>query len=433
MSDAHANARRRPADEVLATTVTADFTEHAISDQRNAPLDPQIDPTSLRIRIIRSLQDQGFIVQNGTIRPPFELSKERIRRLHETAVQHQIQRRRAGLVRKEEHLLRHIASGSDIRPSKTQPRLVEVLPGSEEELLFRYASLHWSIPVSSGYGRRLRFLVVDDYNGKLIGVIGLGDPVYSLKPRDTWIGWTRSDRRLRLRNVMDAFVLGAVPPYSFLLCGKLVAMLATSDTVRNAFKRKYGGKRSLIRNTVHDGRLALITTASALGRSSIYNRLRFDNRLLYRSVGFTKGSGDFHFSNGLYTAITEFAREHCDATAKHELWGRGFRNRREVVKKCLPALGLSDAWLYHGIKRELFVVPSARNTNHFLRGEDAHLDWYDQSEQAIFAHFRDRWMLPRYARDKGIRPWSSTQWQLWPHEGTARHDALSTAAAQHTS
>ena len=413
MSDAHAKALRRPADEVLATTVTADLTEHAISEPRTASPDPQIDPASLRRRVIRSLQDQGFIVQNGTIHPPVELSKDRIRSLHETAVQHQIHRRRAGLVRKEEHLLRHIASGSDISPSETQPRLVEVLPGSEEELLFRYASLHWSIPVSSGYGRRLRFLVVDDYNGKLIGVIGLGDPVYSLKPRDTWIGWTRSDRRLRLRNVMDAFVLGAVPPYSFLLCGKLVAMLATSDTVRNAFKRKYEGKRSLIRHTLHDGRLALITTASALGRSSIYNRLRLHDRTLYHRVGFTKGSGEFHFSNGLYGTIARFAHEHCEATAKHDLWGHGFRNRREVVKKCLPALGLSDRWLYHGIKREVFAIPLARNTREFLRGQHVRLGWYHQSECDIFEYFRDRWLLPRSNRDRRFASWSKTTWRLW--------------------
>jgi hypothetical protein len=53
---------------------------------------------------------------------------------------------------------------------------------------------------------------------------------------------------------MDAFVLGAVPPYRFLLCGKLVAMLAASDTVSDAFKRKYNGTRSVIRGKVHDGR-----------------------------------------------------------------------------------------------------------------------------------------------------------------------------------
>jgi hypothetical protein len=207
----------------------------------------EVDVEDLRERIVRSLRAQGFRVRNGAVLPPKDLSKERIRELHETAVAHRIERARDGLFRMEKDLLRHIASGHEVVPSRIFPRLVEVLPDSEEELLFRYASLHWSIPVSSGYGRRLRFLVVDEYNGKLIGLIGLGDPVFSLGPRDRWIGWTPSDRKKRLGNVMDAFVLGAVPPYSFLLCGKLVAMLAASDTVRRAFKRKYGGTRSVIR------------------------------------------------------------------------------------------------------------------------------------------------------------------------------------------
>jgi hypothetical protein len=291
--------------------------------------------------------------------------------------------------------------------------LVEVLPDSDEELLFRYASLHWSIPVSSGYGRRLRFLVIDDHNGKLIGLVGLGDPVYSLGARDEWVGWTFSDRRKRLRNVMDAFVLGAVPPYSFLLCGKLVAMLAASDTVRDAFKRKYGGARSVIRRKAHDGRLAMITTTSALGRSSVYNRLRLGARLLYQSVGFTKGSGEFHFSNGLYGAISGFAEKYCDATAKQERWGTGFRNRREVIKKCLPALGLSSDWVYHGIEREVFVIPLARNTREFLRGQHSRLMWYHQSETRIFEYFRDRWMLPRFSRDERFRSWSKDDWAIW--------------------
>lgn len=371
------------------------------------------DP-DLRDRIIRSLRTQGFRVRNGAILPPKELSKERIRELHETAVEHRIERARDGLFRMEKDLLRHIASSHEVVPSRMSPRLVEVLPESEDEFLFRYASLHWSVPVSSGYGRRLRFLVVDENNGKLVGLIGLGDPVYSLGPRDEWVGWTSSDRKKRLGNVMDAFVLGAVPPYSFLLCGKLVAMLAASDTVRHAFKRKYGGARSLIRRKVHDGRLALITTASALGRSSVYNRVRLGDRLLYRSVGFTKGSGEFHFSNGLYGAITEFAEEHCEPTAKQERWGTGFRNRREVIKKCLPALGLSSDWVYHGIEREVFVVPLARNTREVLRGKHTRLLWYQQSEARMFQYFRDRWMLPRASWDERFRSWSRDEWVIWP-------------------
>jgi hypothetical protein len=297
---------------------------------------------------------------------------------------------------------------------------VEVLPASQEELLFRYASLHWSIPVSSGYGRRLRLLIIDDHNGKLIGLIGLGDPVYSLASRDQWVGWTLSDRKRRLGNVMDAFVLGAVPPYSFLLCGKLVAMLVACDTVRNAFKRKYGGTRSLIKRKVHDGRLALVTTTSALGRSSVYNRIRLGGRLLYQTVGFTKGSGEFHFSNGVYRAITQYASEHCEPSAKQKRWGTGFRNRREVIKKCLPALGLSSDWVYHGIEREVFVIPLARNSREFLRGEQTRLRWYHQSEAEVFEYFRDRWMLPRASWDDRYKAWSSEDWVIWPRNNTRR-------------
>jgi len=374
---------------------------------------PVINGADLRDKIIRSLRAQGFRVQNGTILPPEDLSKHKVRELHRTAVEHRIERAREGLFRKETELIQHIASGNEVDPRCICPRLVEVIPDSDDELLFRYASLHWSIPVSSGYGRRLRFLVIDEHNAKLIGLIGLGDPVYSLAPRDEWVGWTFSDRKKRLRNVMDAFVLGAVPPYCFLLCGKLVAMLAASDTVRKAFLKKYGGTRSVIRRELHDARLAMVTTTSALGRSSVYNRLRLGERRLYRSVGFTKGCGEFHFSNGLYGAISAFAEEHCEPTAKQERWGTGFRNRREIVKKCLPAIGLSSDLVYHGVEREVFVVPLARNTREFLRGEHSRLRWYHSPDKDVFGYFRERWLLPRSSWDERFRSWSKDAWAIW--------------------
>ena len=109
---------------------------------------------------------------------------------------------------------------------------------------------------------------------------------------------------------MDLFVLGAVPPYSHLLCGKLIALLATSRAVQEEFRRKYGQKRSYINRRPLDGRLALLTTTSALGRSSLYNRLRYKENNVFKSVGTTRGSGYFHFSNGFYEDLRQFALEH---------------------------------------------------------------------------------------------------------------------------
>ena len=168
-----------------------------------------MEAEQLRELITRSLQEQGFRLQDGRILPPAELDKEAVRKLHAYAVQHRIAGGRTELRRHEPRLLDRLADGSEISPESIRPRLVEVARRSEDELLFRYASLHWSIPVSSGYGRRLRFLVIDEQNDKLIGLIGLGDPVFSLAARDRWVGWDKEARRERLHGVMEAFVLGA--------------------------------------------------------------------------------------------------------------------------------------------------------------------------------------------------------------------------------
>ena len=44
----------------------------------------------------------------------------------------------------------------------------------------------------------------------------------------------------------DAYVLGAVPPYNLILCGKLVACLVRTKEVRNVFRLRYGDSEGLI-------------------------------------------------------------------------------------------------------------------------------------------------------------------------------------------
>ncbi|MCY4623566.1 MAG: DUF4338 domain-containing protein [Chloroflexi bacterium] len=363
--------------------------------------------------ILRSLKEQGFRVSGIHLLPPDDLNKEGYRRLHRTAVAHKLEASRPALIKYQDELQEMIASGREVVPERIHPTLVEVKPGSRDELLFRYVTLHWSIPVSSGYGRRLRFLVVDDFNGKLIGALGLGDPVFDLRYRDRWIGWTREDRRERLHQIMDAFVLGAVPPYSYILCGKLVAMLVGSNQVREAFHEKYSGRTSRIRKRPLASQLVAITTTSALGRSSIYNRLRFRGRNVFQSVGYTQGSGEFHFANGLYTALSDFAARHCDATAKHSLWGNGFRNRREIVKKSLPRLGLPSEWVYHGVQREIFIVPIAENAKQVLRGEETQPVWFDQSSDDLSQWCKERWIVPRAHWDQRYQEFDPDSYRLW--------------------
>ena len=370
----------------------------------------------LRTRIIRSFRQQGFKIRKGLLVPPSTGDKDKLRSLHLEAVKHNVERSRPGLKRHEDRLLPYIASGTEVIPERIRPRLVQVYPGSDHELLFRYVRLHWSVPVSAGYGRRLRFIIYDESNAKVIGIFGLGDPVFGLGPRDRWIGWSPEARKNRLQCVMDLFVLGAVPPYSYLLCGKLVALLSTSQDVQEEFRRKYGGREANISGKPLDGRLALLTTNSALGRSSLYNRLRYGGQQAFQRVGYTRGSGDFQFSNGFYDDLRKFALEYCDATAKHALWGDGFRNRRELVRKTLPLLNLPGELLYHGIKREIFVAPLAENTREFLKGDDQRLQWHNRTVDELFEWFRTRWLLPRAERDSRYLHFEKESYRLWGSE-----------------
>jgi hypothetical protein len=273
--------------------------------------------------------------------------------------------------------------------------------------------LHWSIPISDGYGRRLRFLIFDNANNKLIGLLGLSDPVYAIRMRDDWIGWKADAKAQRLYHVMDAYVLGAVPPYANLLGGKLIALAATCNEVRAAFEKRYTNSVSIISRKRRKPHLVLVTTTSALGRSSIYNRVKFRDRKVFRSVGFTDGWGEFQFSNGVYDKLTTFARRHCAPTAKQKQWGKGFRNRRELVRKALKALSLSQDLLNHGIKREVFVAPLTWNARGFLRGYTDSPRYHDMPFSSVVRFWRKRWLLPRAKYDMSYRLFDKRDWLLW--------------------
>jgi len=373
----------------------------------------QMTHVELRQLVLDSLLQQGFEIRDGKI-VLASCDKDALRQVHALAVEAEVRRAEPSLRNHEPRLLTYIADGSEVTPERIRPILIQVKAETEHARLFRYATLHWSIPISNGYGRRLRFLILDESNGKLIGLLGLSDPVFSLRARDEWIGWSFEQRKERLLHVMEAYVLGAVPPYSQLLLGKFIAMVATSAEVVSAFRERYGGHETVISHRSYSPDLALVTTTSALGRSSLYNRLKFRDRLLMHSVGYTAGWGTFHFANGVYESMLEFARANCKGTAKAEGWGGGeFRNRQEVVRKCLKAIGIPSDWMLHQVKRQIFVAPLAQNSREFLRGDTNQLDYFNENVSAYFEFFRERWMMPRAKRDTSYKDFCREEWRLW--------------------
>ncbi|MFC1764902.1 Druantia anti-phage system protein DruA [Planctomycetota bacterium] len=279
-----------------------------------------------------------------------------------------------------------------------------------ESNLFRLARLTWSVPVSQGYGRRMRFLVWDDYHEKLMGIFALGDPVFNLKVRDEFIGWNLEDRKKRLVNVMDAYILGALPPYNMILGGKLIASLVRTRDVRALFSAKYSNARGIISDLTKKPSLVLVSTSSSLGRSSIYNRLKLDGVKYFQSLGFTSGWGHFHIPDSLFEDMRYYLKKKNHHYATNHQFGDGPNWRLRTIRACLDMIGMNSDLLKHGICREVFISRLAMNAERVLRGEVSRPCWRDLlSVEKVAELAKDRWVVPRAKRRKEFRDWEAVK------------------------
>jgi len=356
-------------------------------------------------RIIRFIKDQGFVLgeDEASIIPQQIGDKDRIRSLHSATRQRKLLVEAKFLKSNLDSLSRFFADGEDINVREFSPQIIQVEANSEMARLFRLGTLLWSVPVSRGFGRRLRFLVMDESNGKLIGLFAIGDPVFNLGIRDRLVGWDHHQRAKALYHVMDIFVLGAVPPYADLLCGKLIAMVTASNEVRNAVYNKYDEKKTNIRKEKKQPHIVLLTTISALGRSSLYNRVKFKDLQLYNHIGETKGWGHFHLGDGTFEIMRKFLEQIGHPIVRRNRFGQGPNWKMRTIRICLEELGLSSDLLKHGILREVYTVPLASNYIEYLIGEAPSPDYYDLPASELIAFFKKRWFIPRAERVKRYR------------------------------
>lgn len=299
-----------------------------------------------------------------------------------------------------------LADGDEIEPDKIELCLRPIKTEGKEARLFRMAGLTWSIPVSNGFGRRMRFLVWDNYHERLAGVAALGDPVFNLTVRDVEIGWNVDDRRNRLCNVLDAYVLGALPPYNELLCGKAIACMLQSLDVYEMFKDKYGTKPGLISGKNKNPRLLAITTSSSMGRSSVYNRLVLQGEKYLRGIGYSKGWGHFHVPDDLFLELRQYLESIGHPYSSQYDFGEGPNWRLRTIKAAFTALGMHQNLLYHGIKRQVFIGYLARNAKEILIGAADEPDLSGlKSVSEIVNAAKKRWIIPRSRRRSEFRDW----------------------------
>jgi len=352
------------------------------------------------------LRTLGFTKNDKGILVPPGSSKDVIRTIHSVQRDDRLAANEKFISDRFPHLLKYFASGDEINPARIAPVLQLVRSDEWETELFRLASLTWSVPVSNGFGRRLRYLVWDNHNGKLIGIIAIGDPVFNLSVRDNLIKWDAKARGQRLVNVMDAYVLGALPPYNSLLGGKLVACLIRSRDIYDDFTRTYGQTRGIISKKKKNARLLAVTTSSSMGRSSVYNRLKLAGTEYFKSIGYTGGWGHFHIPDGLFAELRDYLRELGHNYADRHRFGHGPNWRMRTTRAALELLGFENDMLRHGIEREVFLCQLAGNTLNILRNGRGRpnlsslLTAEDVAQLAV-----ERWMLPRSLRMPEFKTW----------------------------
>jgi len=338
----------------------------------------------LRAKVLAELEHLGFDVNDGELRLP-DGEKDFYRKLHEPARILELQQRQDWLRRTLSRYLSCFAHGYEVEPEWIQPSLVEVQEDWQHEL-FRITRLTWSLPYSKGFGRRLRFLVMDEYNGKLIGILALQSPPLSFPARDQLFKYPEGRKVELVNQTMDIQTLGAVSPYDRLLGGKLVALAAASNEVRAAYRRKYSGRKTEMEGRILPAHLVALTTTSAFGRSSLYNRLRYNSTLIAESLGYTDGYGSFHLME-LYPLFREFLESQGISTRGG--FGTGPRRKWQTMVRALERLGFSRDLLRHRVKREAFLFPLVDNLKDYMEGWAAVPAYRDLPFADLAAYWRE--------------------------------------------
>ncbi len=329
------------------------------------------------------------------------LSKEDIKQLHRPARQEFLQKNADWIQRAFKKYGDCFADGNQIQPYRVAPRLVQVQESWHKDL-FRLARFYWSIPYSHGFGRRLRFLIFDTSNEKLIGIFGLQSPPITFPVRDRLFNYPPDQKVQLVNQTMDIYTLGALPPYNRLLGGKLVALAVCANEVRTAYRKLYSGRITEMEKRVLPAHLVALTTTSAFGRSSIYNRLKYQGQQLTESLGFTNGYGNFHLQR-LYPLLKEYLESLGVDTAGG--YGTGPKRSWQLMRLALDRLGISADLLKHGIQREAFLFRLVDNLEIYMNGETDTPQFKDLAFADLAAYWRERYLLPRADRVDSWHSW----------------------------
>ena len=361
-----------------------------------------MDKLSLRQLVIKSLKNQGFVV-NGHIQPK-RIEKINLKIIQNHARREQLKRNEKFIISGYKTIRPYLRDGKDIDPSKIDLELREIVDGSLEHKIYRWWNLvWWSVPYQQAYGRQMRFLLWDKTHNAPFGLIGLQSPVLKMSVRDEFLGIPNKELDIWVNKSLQAQRLGALPPYNLILGGKMVAMSVTSNEIRRAYRKKYSKVRTVLKKRRIPADLLFVTTTSAFGKSSIYNRLKFNDEVVAQSLGFTKGAGTFHIPQDVYFEIQRYLkmiRLKVDTT-----FGFGPSRKMKLLRTVFKSLGL-DNYQFHNIQREFFIFPLAKNLKNVI-AKGSQPKYYSRKLNDLTDFWKKRWAIGRAERSDELKQFNA--------------------------
>lgn len=318
--------------------------------------------------------------------------RETRKKVHETAKKERLQEHNSFINRDTKFVSQFLISGKDLNVEKISPRILLVESDSEKDRIFRWWNLvWWSLPYEKAYGRQMRYIIWDEYHNAPIGLIGLQSPILSWNVRDKYLGVKSADRDYWINQSMSAQRLGALPPYNYILGGKLVASLMTADKIRQDFTKKYRGVTTLIEKRTLPARLLFITTTGAYGKSSVYTRLKFGDDQIASFIGYSQGNGSFHIPNLLYEELIKYLK--VNKYDARRSFGSGPSRKLKLIDTALQSLGIMNGSL-HGVKRAVYLFPFVNNLKDVVQ-KNARPKWTKRTVDDLTDYWKSRWALPR--------------------------------------
>jgi hypothetical protein len=363
---------------------------------QNKPIDQQVfwlivrDLDRLNWRVKLPTKKRPFV----SIIPPESYDKETIKNAMLIKRDEVIFKNKTWIDKHIDLAKKNLANGYDALHSEIDP-IIEVCETQKQHDLFRIFRYYWSSPYSEYVGRRIRLIIRDKAlsNKPAIGIAALGSPIIHIPERDDFIGWDVSTRTKNLIYAMDAYVIGALPPYNYLLGGKLMSYILASKEVREIYRKKYKDKITLI-DKREANQLVGIFTTSLYGKSSQYNRLKYNDELLYKPIGETKGFGTLHLSEETIEKMQEYLKsKKVFVTNK---FGDGPSWTMRVIHRAGEMLGFDpDLLLKHSFKRNIYFVPLAKNWKEFFNGENKRPFYYNHTKKELVGFWKERWLENR--------------------------------------